>query len=58
MKDYPHRFSVHWYSPRQGGPLQTSSLATVRGGAPTIDLGSPPGEMDEDWVVLVRRVED
>ncbi len=47
-------FKVLWYNPRAGGPLQSGSVTRVRGGG-VADLGQPPAEANEDWVVLVRR---
>lgn len=47
-------FSVKWFNPRTGGPLQTGSVASVEGGR-LVELGHPPVEPDEDWVVLVHR---
>jgi hypothetical protein len=46
-------FEVRWYDPRHGGPLQTGTVRTVRGGS-ACSLGSPPKEKDKDWVILVR----
>jgi len=57
LKDYHHPFSVRWYDPREGGPLQTGSRPTVTGGSPTVGLGAPPHSEDKDWVVLVKRSE-
>jgi len=47
-------FTVQWYDPRRGGPLQTGSLPTVQGGTP-VRLGLPPDLPQADWAVLVRR---
>jgi len=46
-------YAVRWYDPSRGGPLQTGSIAEVRGGAKRV-LGSPPSMPDQDWVILVR----
>lgn len=45
-------FTVNWYNPRAGGPLQTGSVATVSGGG-TRALGNPPADPTSDWVVLI-----
>ena len=46
-------FSVKWYNPRGGGPLQSGSLKSVR--APGIvSVGRPPIDPKKDWVILVR----
>lgn len=45
--------NVRWFNPRKGGELQVGSVSTVKGGA-KVDLGNPPAEADEDWIVLVR----
>ena len=51
------RFSVQWYNPRKGVHLMTGSLSEVTGGSPVIELGEPPGDADQDWAVLVRRLD-
>jgi hypothetical protein len=46
-------FAVRWYDPRNGGALQTGSVATVTGpGARSI--GRPPADASKDWVALVN----
>ena len=46
-------FSVKWYNPRGGGPLQSGSLKSVR--APgMVSVGRPPIDPKKDWVILVR----
>jgi len=45
-------FSVRWFDPRNGGALQTGSVASVTGGG-VRSLGSPPGSPSLDWAVLV-----
>jgi hypothetical protein len=58
LKEYPGaRFSVHWYDPRAGGPLQRGSLEGVTGGSHVTSLGTPPAAPTDDWVVLVRRMD-
>jgi hypothetical protein len=49
-------FSVHWFDPRNGGPLQTGSVTEVSGGAIRA-LGQPPSAINSDWALLVRRVQ-
>ena len=48
------RFRVRWYNPRTGGRLERGSVRRVNGGS-SVSLGNPPGEADQDWVVLVRK---
>ena len=47
-------FSVRWYDPRQGGELQEGTVKEVSGGR-KVDLGRPPAEETEDWVIVVRK---
>lgn len=47
-------FSVRWYDPRHGGPLQAGSVARIRGPGRR-GLGRPPSDPAGDWAVLVRR---
>ena len=46
-------FQVRWYNPRTGGGLQTGSIDEVQGGS-VVNLGEPPADPQEDWVVLVK----
>jgi hypothetical protein len=48
-------FTVAWFNPRTGGPLQTGGLAEAKGPG-KVGLGQPPAESDADWVVMVRRL--
>ncbi len=45
-------FRVQWYNPRNGGGLQTGSVQQVEGSSAT-EIGDPPTDPSEDWVVLV-----
>lgn len=47
-------FDIHWYNPREGGPLFTSQIKQVNGGRP-VSLGLPPRELTKDWVCLLRK---
>ena len=47
-------FTVQWYDPRQGGALQNGSIKKVKGGS-LVDLGVPPSDESEDWVVLLQK---
>ncbi|MCW1887521.1 DUF5060 domain-containing protein [Luteolibacter flavescens] len=44
-------FSVQWFDPRNGGPVIPA--ADVQGGG-TVNLGSPPSDTTQDWIVLVK----
>jgi len=46
-------FSVAWFNPRTGGPLQTGPVARVTGGA-AVSLGLPPADPGEDWLAVVH----
>lgn len=46
-------FDVLWFDPRNGGALQSGSVASVSGGA-TRSLGQPPSSTGSDWAALVR----
>ncbi|UCF35645.1 MAG: DUF5060 domain-containing protein [Acidobacteriota bacterium] len=49
-------FSVQWYDPRSGGPLQAGSLELVKG--PGLQpVGLPPNSEGMDWVCLLNRVD-
>jgi len=46
-------FDVRWFDPRNGGPLQTGSVASVTGGS-VRPLGNPPNNPGLDWAALVQ----
>ena len=48
-------YHVSWFNPRDGGPLQAGSIASVAGGN-EVNMGDPPGDHNEDWLVVIRRV--
>ena len=48
-------FTVSWYNPREGGPLERGSAATVTGPG-KVAIGRPPRDASKDWVALVRRI--
>jgi hypothetical protein len=47
-------FTVQWFNPREGGALTNGSVTSVQGGG-KISLGQAPADVDEDWLILVRR---
>jgi hypothetical protein len=47
-------FRIRWFNPRQGGPLETGTLASATGPG-KINVGQPPRDTDKDWVALVGR---
>ena len=53
LKLPPGAFTVQWYNPRKGGPLQTGSVPRVTG-ANVMSLGTPPAEANKDWAILVK----
>ncbi len=46
-------YSVCWYNPRAGGRLLKGSISKTKGPS-TISLGLPPGDVEQDWTVLVK----
>jgi len=46
-------FTVRWYNPRSGGPLQSSSVGVISGPGP-VTIGHPPRAGDKDWVALIK----
>ena len=54
-RDSELEFSIKWYDPRNGGPLQTGSKPSFKGTG-IKSLGTAPNNPEKDWVVLVRRM--
>lgn len=47
-------FTVKWFDSRNGGALQTGSVAMVTGPG-QVSIGTPPGSQAKDWAVVVKR---
>ncbi len=47
-------FGVKWFNPRTGGRLADGSVRSVQGGG-KIKLPQPPSELDQDWLLIIRR---
>lgn len=47
-------FNVQWFNPRTGGPLASGPVKQVSGGA-KVSLGTPPNDLEQDWLAVVRR---
>jgi hypothetical protein len=47
-------YTVQWYNPRTGGPLQTGSKTTLAGPG-QVSIGYPPNDTEKDWIALIKR---
>lgn len=47
-------YSVKWFNPREGGPLQDGPVKQIMGNG-IRDLGPPPSDPLQDWLIVVRR---
>lgn len=54
LTDVEGEFSIQWYDPRNGGDLQSGTIAHANGGG-VVDLGRSPDAPAEDWAVVVKR---
>jgi hypothetical protein len=54
LRELKADFDIKWYDPRNGGNLQEGEVKTIAGGD-WRNIGTPPGEVSEDWVVLVTQ---
>lgn len=50
------KFTVAWYNPVTGGPLQQGSVTSVQGGG-SVQLGDVASDKSQDWVILVRKAQ-
>ena len=53
LSEHSATFTVQWYNPRIGGPLQNGPVTEITGPGQA-SIGNPPAELDKDWVVLVK----
>ncbi len=54
LSDASGSFNVSWFDPITGGELRKSDITSVEGGKIQA-LGNPPGNPDQDWVVLISK---
>ncbi|WP_146458492.1 DUF5060 domain-containing protein [Rubripirellula tenax] len=54
LSDATGQFRVQWFNPRVGGAMQSGSVTSVDGGS-SVNVGQPPSDATEDWIVLLRR---
>ena len=54
LGDNSGTFTLRWYNPRVGGPLQMGSVGQVSGPG-SVAIGQPPQDPDKDWVALLRK---
>jgi N-acetylneuraminic acid mutarotase len=49
-------FEVRWFSPKSGGELQNGDVTEIAASdeSSIVNLGKPPNEQSQDWVVLVK----
>ncbi len=47
-------YTVRWFDPRNGSPLQEGSVSTISGPG-ELPIGAPPSEPRRDWVALLVR---
>ncbi len=52
LEGFANNFTIEWYNPRTGGLLETGSV-TMATGAGVVNVGNPPADATEDWVVLL-----
>jgi hypothetical protein len=50
---YVGPFTVRWYNPRTGGPLQAGTITEITGPGLS-SIGRPPVDTDKDWVALIK----
>lgn len=48
------KYSIEWFNPRTGGKTKKGSVKTTKGGT-LVSIGKAPNELDEDWVVIIRK---
>ena len=50
-------YEVTWFNPILGGDLQNGSITTITGSG-NINIGNPPNDTEQDWLVLIRNIEN
>ncbi len=47
-------YKVKWFNPRTGGEFHSTDISKVKGGK-VVELGKPPFEDNEDWLVVISK---
>lgn len=55
LTSYPSAYTIHWYDPRNGGPLQEGPVTQIDGSS-VVNLGQLPSAPNADWVALIRKI--
>jgi hypothetical protein len=50
-----NEFSIKWFDPRNAGDLQNETKTSFSGGK-LVSIGNPPSDLEQDWVVVIRKV--
>ena len=53
LRDTQMLYEIMWYNPRAGGDLANGSVTGVGGGS-VVNIGTPPSDVDMDWIVVVK----
>ena len=54
LSDAHGTFTVQWFDPRHGGPLQQGSSTKIQGGSKAA-LGTPPKDTTDDWLLVISQ---
>ena len=57
LRNISGEFQVQWFNPREGGALSTADIGSISGGA-WRSIGNPPGDISQDWVALVKSLDN
>lgn len=52
LREMEGSFVVKWFNPRDGGELLDGNITQIEGGN-IIELGLPPEDPEEDWLVYI-----
>lgn len=58
LSRYDGFYTVQWFDPRNGGPLQFGSRMALQAAGSFQTLGEPPSESDQDWAILLTQCTD
>ena len=52
LTGYEGEFDINWFNPRKGRELELGTVTRIPGGLVS-DIGSPPSDLEKDWVALI-----
>ena len=55
LESFNSELDIKWYDPRNGGELIEGNIKTIQGPG-RVNIGIAPGDIEKDWAILIRKI--